>query len=287
MQRISYFDQIFSTTNKDSNEIFSFLEGKAREATIVQFSVCLILFHQRFNRHRFLESTLKILQQFYIAIEKCDKQYHLFPGDQYQYSVKCMRSHKCVSSTTLGIGETLLNAPSAMLCHWNIYRTHEPDWEVPSTSLPLLFASTESYEASKTSFKNSLDRMDDVLHYPYFCSNKGFGEYMFCDAVKVDLSIQHSTQTKERNYERYVSNSMSLVKVLFEELRQAIDCINELDRQTMSAKLDQHCTLFNYEKKAPMKDTYLICRMELTLNYQRNKMNHSKFLNHGVFSFIG
>jgi hypothetical protein len=42
---------------------------------------------------------------------------------------------------------------------------------------------------------------------------------------------------------------MSLVKVLFEELHQAIDCINELDRQTMKAKLDQHCTLFNYEKK--------------------------------------
>ncbi len=119
MQRISYFDQIFSTTNNDSNEIFSFLEGKAREATIIPFSVFLHLFHQRFNRHRFLESTLEILQQFFIAIEKCDELYHLFPGDQYQYSVKCMRCHKCVSSTTLGIGETLLNAPSAMLRHWN------------------------------------------------------------------------------------------------------------------------------------------------------------------------
>jgi hypothetical protein len=90
---------------------------------------------------------------------------------------------------------------------------------------------------------------------------------MFCEAVKVDLSIQRLTQTKEQNYERYVSNSMSLVKVLFEELRQAIDHINELDHQTMKAKLDQHCTLFNYEKKALMKDTHLICGMELTLNY--------------------
>jgi hypothetical protein len=143
-QHISYFDQIFSTTNKDSNEIFSFLEGKAREATIVPFSVCSNLFHQRFNRHKFLESTLEIFQQFYIAI---DEQYHLFPGDQYQYSVKCMRCHKCVSSTTFGIGETLLNAPTAMLRHWNILQTHDADWEVPSTSLPLLFTSTESYEA--------------------------------------------------------------------------------------------------------------------------------------------
>jgi hypothetical protein len=83
MQRISYFDQIFSPTNKESNEIFSFLEGKAREATIVPFSVFSNLFHQRFNWHRYLESTLEILQQFYISTEKCDKQYHLFPGDQY------------------------------------------------------------------------------------------------------------------------------------------------------------------------------------------------------------
>jgi hypothetical protein len=152
-------------------------------------------------------------------------------------------------STTLGIGETLLNAPSAMLCHWNILRTHDADWEVPMTSLPLLFTSIESYEASKTSFENSLDRMDDVLHYPYFCSNKRFGEYNFCEAVKVDLSIQRLPQTKEQNYERHVSNSMSLFKVLFEELRPAINCINDLDNQTMKAKFDQHFTLFNYEKR--------------------------------------
>ncbi len=104
--------------------------------------------------------------------------------------------------------------------------------------------------------------------------------------MKVDLSIQHSTQTKEQNNERYVSNSTCLVKVLFEELHPAIACINDFDCQTMKAKLDQHFMLFNYEKKGPMKDTHLICRIELTLNYQTNKMNHSKFLNHGVFSFI-
>ncbi len=74
--------------------------------------------------------------------------------------------------------------------------------------------------------------------------------------------------------ERYVSNTMHLVKVLFEELHPAIDCINDLDRQSMQAELDQHFTLFNYEKKGQKKDTLLICRMELILNYQTNKMNH-------------
>jgi hypothetical protein len=42
----------------------------------------------------------------------------------------------------------------------------------------------------------------------------------------------------------------------------------------MKAKLDQHCTILNYKKKAPMKDIDLICGMESTLNYQMNKMNH-------------
>ncbi len=84
--------------------------------------------------------------------------------------------------------------------------------------------------------------------------------------VKVDLSIQRSTQTKEQNLERYVSNTMHLVRVLFKELRPAIDCINDLDRRSMQAKLDQHFTLFNYEKKGLKKDTHLICGMELALN---------------------
>jgi hypothetical protein len=197
-----------------------------------------------------------------------------------------MRCHKCVLSTTLGIGETLLNAPSAMLRHWNILQTHDADWKVPSTSLPFLFTSTESYEASNTSFENSLDRTGDVLHYPYFCSNKRFSEYNFCEVLKVDLSVQGLTQTKEQNYERCVSNSMSLVKVLFEELRPAIVCIDDLGHQTMKAKLDQHLMLFNYEKKGSMKDTHLICGMESKLNYTQNKMNHSKFSNYGSFSFI-
>jgi hypothetical protein len=42
---------------------------------------------------------------------------------------------------------------------------------------------------------------------------------------------------------------------LFEELRPAIDCINDFNQQSMKAKLDQHSTLFNYEKKGT-KESY-------------------------------
>jgi hypothetical protein len=67
---------------------------------------------------------------------------------------------------------------------------------------------------------------------------------------------------------------MHLVKSLFEELHPAIDCLIDLDSHSMQAQLDQHFTLFNYEKKGQKMDTHLICRMELTLNYQTNKIKH-------------
>ncbi len=56
-----------------------------------------------------------------------------------------------------------------------------------------------------------------------FAVTNDLANTFFCEAVKVDLLIQRSTQTKEKNYERYISNSMTLVKVLFEELRPAND----------------------------------------------------------------
>jgi hypothetical protein len=67
--------------------------------------------------------------------------------------------------------------------------------------------------------------------------------------VKVDLLTQCSTQTIEKNLEKYVSNTMHLVKVLFEELCPAIDCMNDFYGESMKDKLDQHSTLFDYEKK--------------------------------------
>jgi hypothetical protein len=57
MQQISIFRSNFQYHQQDTNEIFSFLEGKAREAFILPFLVTSNLFHQRFNWHRFLEST--------------------------------------------------------------------------------------------------------------------------------------------------------------------------------------------------------------------------------------
>ncbi len=63
-----------------------------------------------------LESTLEILQQFYIQMETESIDFQLFPGDLSTYMLRCIR---CGQHVTLhgSIGETLFHAPAAMLYH--------------------------------------------------------------------------------------------------------------------------------------------------------------------------
>ncbi len=50
-------------------------------ATQIPLSIYTNLFKQRFEKHSILESTLKILQQFYIQMETQSDEFHLFGGD--------------------------------------------------------------------------------------------------------------------------------------------------------------------------------------------------------------
>jgi hypothetical protein len=113
-----------------------------------------------------------------------------------------MRCHNCISSKNQGIVEFLLNAPTAILQHLEFLDTHDDNLDVQPMSLPLMFSSDEAYHASTHSFKESLDRNNDVLHGPYFCTNIRNGEFKFCEAVKVDISNVSAQQTKERNHKK-------------------------------------------------------------------------------------
>jgi hypothetical protein len=138
-QRPSYFNQFLATQTKPVSEMLSFLAKKANEATVLPLLIFTNLFHQRFPKHRFLESTLELLQQFYIAIKECVDTYKMFPGDQYLLSIKCMRCHNCVSSKNQGIAELLLNAPTAILHHLEFLDTHDDNLDVQPMSLPLMY----------------------------------------------------------------------------------------------------------------------------------------------------
>jgi hypothetical protein len=50
-------------------------------ATQIPLSIFTNLFHQRFEKHSMLESTLEILQQFYIQMESEPHEFSVYPGD--------------------------------------------------------------------------------------------------------------------------------------------------------------------------------------------------------------
>ncbi len=128
-------------------------------ATQIPLSIFTNLFKQRFEKHSMLESTLEILQQFYIQMETQSDEFHLFGGDLSTYTLRCKR---CGQRVTLAgsIGETLFHAPTAMLYHWNMNKPHDEQIHRASMLMPLLFASYENYVRSSKSFKEGWNWME-------------------------------------------------------------------------------------------------------------------------------
>jgi hypothetical protein len=93
-------------------------------ATQIPLSILTNLFHQRFEEHSMLESTLEILQQFDIHMESEPHEFSICTGDLSTYMLQCIR---CGQPVTLAdsIGETLFHAPAAMLYHWNMIQYHD------------------------------------------------------------------------------------------------------------------------------------------------------------------
>jgi hypothetical protein len=93
-------------------------------ATQIPLSIFTNLFHQRFEKHSMLESTLEILEQFYIQKESEPHEISICPGDLSTYMLRCIR---CGQPVTLAgsIGETLFHAPAAMLYHWSMIQSHD------------------------------------------------------------------------------------------------------------------------------------------------------------------
>jgi hypothetical protein len=126
-----------------------------------------------------LESTLQILQQFYIQMETQSDEFHLFAGDLSTYTLWCKR---CGQHVTLhgSIGETQLNAPAAVLYHWNMIGPHDEQIHRESMLMPHLFASYEHYVRSSKSFQEGLNWMEDLNIYQ---KPTKYEQAMFCEAV--------------------------------------------------------------------------------------------------------
>ncbi len=116
----------------------------ALSATQIPLTIFTNLFHQRFEKHSMLESMLEILQQFYIQMETEPHDFLLFHGDYSLCTLRCMRCHEPVLLVG-SIGETLLDAPTAMFYHWNMIQSHDKQNHRESMLMPLLFTSYDNY----------------------------------------------------------------------------------------------------------------------------------------------
>ncbi len=76
----------------------------------------------------------------------------------------------------------------------------------------------------------------------------------------MDVSNVRAQQTKERNHKKNVSNTMSLVKVLFEDMCLAINVWKKSKYEQLQVKdaLDLHVTLFNTTKMS--NKGYTFCK---------------------------
>jgi hypothetical protein len=177
---------------------YGYLQGKQNYS----FSFFTSMFYQRFTEHRFLESTLELLQQFYLQVESIALDYKVFPRDQSKFSLNCIRCGKKNYSYrinwesfihgTHGYFSSSENVFINPFCQWFMFNFQE--YASP-------FHIHENYSASKTLIDEAIyeiaeDEADVLFHSKYICTNHDcrIGEYCFCEATKVDLAESGDTR---------------------------------------------------------------------------------------------
>jgi hypothetical protein len=170
--------------------------GMCKESNNYSFFNLHVNVYQCFSEHRFLESTLELLQQFYLQVESIALDYKVFPWDQSKFSLICLCCGKKITPTK-SIGKLLFMAPMA-ICHHLIILSSIPlvnDSPLIFRKMPVLFTSTKNYSASKSLFHEAIyeiakDDADELFHSKNSCTNHDYriGEYCFCEATKVDLA---------------------------------------------------------------------------------------------------
>jgi hypothetical protein len=151
-----------------------------------------------------LESTLEILQQFYIQMESEPHEFSIYPGDLPTYTLRCISCGQPVALAG-SIGETLVHAPAAMSYHWNMIQSHYNQNDRESMLMPLLFTSYDNYLQSSKSFQEGLNWMEDLK----ICQEPTkHGQVMFCEAVKVDMA-----NSKDTSFNNTITSTLSLITV--------------------------------------------------------------------------
>ncbi len=202
-------------------QIFERLLEIAVSATTIPLSIFTNLFHQRFSKHDYLESTLEILQQLYIKMHSDHKRYCVIPGDLCKYTLKCVCCDTSITPPGT-IGETLYHAPIAILRHWEMidHKDH-PMNTFDLSHVPVLFSGMDTFGRAQASFLATLTNIGDNDRDRMFCSKENGakkGEDKFCEVVKVDVS-----KTKETNFQASITNTIPLNSVICEDFGVAVE----------------------------------------------------------------
>jgi hypothetical protein len=144
------------------------------------------------------------------------------------YTFRCVRcgQHVTVAGS---IEETILYAPTAMLCHRNMILSQDKTNNRELMLTPLLFTSYDNYLQSSKSFQVYLNWLGDVK---FGCQKPTkYGLFMFYEAVKVDMA-----NSKETSFSNTISSTLSLVTVLLEDLFIAINIHKEFHGEKANPK---------------------------------------------------
>jgi hypothetical protein len=203
------------------------------KATIIPFSIFTSMFNQLFTKYRFLESTLELLQQFYLQTKSIAQDYKVFPGDQSKFCLMCLCCGRRITPSESI--EKILFIASMAICHHLKILSSVPavnDSFSIFNNMPVLFTNAKKISASETLFDEAIydtagDEGDVLFYSKNSCTSHDhrIGEYCFCEASKVDLGESEANHQKNQpqRSNNQLSSAVSLLCILFEDLGCAIE----------------------------------------------------------------
>jgi hypothetical protein len=200
---------------KNADSVVSSIFDIAKESTKIPLAIFTDLFHHRFKKKPYLESTLELLQQFYIKLADLSNHFCIFVGDLHKYCLYCTRCHRAITRPDC-IGRIMELAPAAMMWHLGI-ATDVDDF----FHCPLILPSPENMDYSWTLFEDSKVEIDDEQPSTFLRCNTiiNHGMLSFCEATKVDLqSWSNSKKNGNKTHAAIISNTISLVSSLLVDL---------------------------------------------------------------------
>ena len=87
-QKSSIWDQHFENASTMKTIVLK-IKKFATLATVIPLSLFASVIHEHFKKHKFLETSLELIQQFTLQLQCESEEYSLFPGDGVFYKLVC------------------------------------------------------------------------------------------------------------------------------------------------------------------------------------------------------